>query len=74
MKISIKMKQEMAKNNPYYKCEGAVITTSVWRKKDLVDNRGQDEEGMQDWRSVYEKFFCKFTCVCVLEYVVPKSS
>ena len=26
-------------------------------KKDLVDNRGQEEEEMQDWRSVYEKFF-----------------
>ena len=32
-------------------------------KKDLVDNRGQEEEEMQDWRSVYEKFFV---------YVVPK--
>ena len=26
-------------------------------KKDLVDNQGQEEEGLQDWRSVYEKFF-----------------
>ena len=30
---------------------------SIKGKKDLVDNRGQEEEGMQDWRSVYEKFF-----------------
>ena len=26
-------------------------------KKDLVDNQGQEEEGMQDWRSVYKEFF-----------------
>ena len=25
--------------------------------KDLVDNQGQEEEGMQEWRSVYKSFF-----------------
>ena len=27
-------------------------------KKDLVDNLGQEEEEIQDWRSVYEKCTC----------------
>ena len=27
------------------------------KEKDPVENQGQEEEGMQDWRNVYKKFF-----------------
>ena len=37
--------------------------------KDLVDNQREVQAG-----AVYIEVFCIFTCVCVLVYVVPKSS
>ena len=40
--------------------------------KDLVDNIASEREVQAG--AVYIEVFCIFTCVCVLVYVVPKSS
>ena len=62
------MKQELTKNDYFVKELDSNKDSLIG--KDLVDNHGQVRKGMQAWRSVYIKVFCKFTCVLV--YVVPK--
>ena len=51
------MKQDMAKIILIINVKELYNNNDSKKEKDLVENQGQEEEGMQDWRSVYKKFF-----------------
>ena len=44
-------------SNPDLNVKELYNNNDCMEEEDLVDNLGQEEEEMQDWRSVYEKFF-----------------
>ena len=50
------MKQDIAKIILIINVKELYNNNDSKEEKDLVDNQGQEEEGMQDWRSVYKSF------------------